>query len=170
MAIFRQKPFKYCVFNTLRILTGIHEYVFAANLNLVAIHSHGWVLADLARSYVILPAVPRASDDVAVHYALPQWASSVQAGVVDGIELAADIGQGNRFALNMELPNRSRRDFICLCCARKRHRLLSLLLRLQAPCTKSPCGHTNLYFLTSIFYRGSGVCATITPFLNSSTI
>src|SRR5882762_11798238 len=134
-------------------LASVHENIFSANLNGVAIHAHRWVLANLAGGHVILPAMPRAGHFVAVHNSLAQRPASMQAGIVDGVELAADICEGNRFALHLKLSDRSRRDFIRFRCSRKRHLVFTLL-------------RYGSYFS----YLGSGVCATITPRLNSSTM
>src|SRR6266436_5675181 len=71
--------------------------------------------------------MPRTSHDVPVHDPLAQRPAPMQAGIVDGIELAAHIGQGNGFALHLKLANRSRRDFIRLCSSRKRHLFITLL-------------------------------------------
>src|SRR5437660_1267612 len=106
-----------------RKLSSVHENVFSANLKTVAIYTHCRVLADLAGGNVVLPAVPRARNDSPVHDPLAQWPTAMQAGIVDGVKLAPHIGQGNRFALHLELSNRSRSDFIGLRCSRKRHRV-----------------------------------------------
>src|SRR4029077_19235630 len=90
-------------------LADIHENVFAANLNGVAIHAHCRVLANLAGGHIVLPAVPWTGYDVPVHHALAQGTAPMQAGIVDGIELAAYIGKGNGFALDLKLADRSRR-------------------------------------------------------------
>src|SRR5256884_9677980 len=82
--------------------------------------------ANLAGGHVVLPAMPRASHYVSVHNALAQWPATMEAGIVDGIELAADICQGNRFALHLKLSSRSRGDFIRLCCSLKRHLVFTL--------------------------------------------
>src|ERR1700694_3477524 len=97
--------------------------------------------------------MPWASHFVSVHNSLAQRPAPMEACIVDGIELAGHICQGNRFALHLKLSDRSRCDFICFRCSRKRH-LVFTLLRYRS------------YFS----YLGSGVCATITPRLNSSTI
>src|SRR6266478_4188993 len=65
--------------------------------------------------------MPRTSQYVSVHNTLAQRPATMETGIVDGIELAADICQSNRFALHLKLSNRSRGDFIRLCCSRKRH-------------------------------------------------
>src|ERR1700674_6206 len=117
-----------CVFSICyNYLAGIHENIFSTNFNGVAIHPHSWVLANLARGHVVLPAMPRASHYVSVHNTLAQWPATMEAGIVDGIELAADICQGNRFALHLKLANLSRRNFIRLCRSRKRHLVFTLL-------------------------------------------
>src|ERR1700687_4060434 len=108
-------------------LACIHENIFSTNFNGVAIHAHSWILANLARGHVVLPAMPRTSQYVSVHNTLAQRPAAMEAGIVDGIELAADICQGYRFALYLKLSNRSPRDFIRLCCSRKRHLVFTLL-------------------------------------------
>src|SRR5882672_2804435 len=106
-------------------LTGVNENIFTADLYAVAIHPHGWVLADFASSYVVLPPMPRAGHHVAVHHSLPQRPAPVQAGIVNGVELTANVRQGDRFALDLELANRSRCNLIRLRSPRKRHLLPS---------------------------------------------
>src|SRR5713101_826006 len=108
-------------------LARIHENVISANLKGVAIHPHRWVLGNLAGGHIVLPAMPRAGHDVPVHDPLAQRPAPMQAGIVDGVELAAHIGKGNGFALHLKLPDRSRRDFVRLCCSRKPHLVFSLL-------------------------------------------
>src|SRR6266566_9930948 len=105
-------------------LAGIHENIFAANVDGIAIHPHRWVLANLAGRHVVLPSMPGTRYDFSVHDSLAQWPTPVQTGIVDSIELAAHIGHRNRFALHLELSNRSRRDFIRLRCSSKRHLVL----------------------------------------------
>ena len=73
--------------------------------------------------------MPRAGHDLPVHDSLAERAPSVQAGIVDGVELATDIGQRNGLALDLKLPDRSRRDFIGLRCSSKRHLVFSLPFR-----------------------------------------
>src|SRR6266700_5030798 len=110
-------------------LASIHENIFAANLEGIAIHPHRWVLANLAGGHLVLPSLPRARSDFSVHDSLAQRPTPVQTGLVDGIELAAHIGHGNRFALHLVLSIRSRRDFIRLRCSSKRHLVFTLLRR-----------------------------------------
>src|ERR1700676_829200 len=56
--------------------------------------------------------MPGAGDGLAVQCALPYGASPVEAGVVDGIELTLNIGDGQRLSIHLELPDRTGRDFI----------------------------------------------------------
>src|SRR5260370_2239382 len=154
-------------------LSGLHKNIFSANLHSVAIHTDRGVLPDLAGGHVVLPSMPRAGHDLPVHDTLTERSAPVEAGIVDGIELATDIGQRNGFALNLKRPDRSRRDFIGLCCSRKRHRFLLSPGSVSVPIASDATGFDFYFaipFLNFAFYRGSGVCATITPFLNSSTI
>src|SRR5260370_28146035 len=102
-------------------LARIHKNVFPTNLHGVAIDPHRGILPDLAGGHVVLPPVPWAGHDLPVHYALAQRPTSVQAGIVDGVELAAYVAERNGLAFNLKLPDRSRRDFVPLCCSRKRH-------------------------------------------------
>jgi len=134
-----------------RKLPGIDENIFSANFHSVAIHPYRRILPNLASGHVVLPPVPRAGHDLSVHDTLAQRASPVQAGIVDGIELATDIGQSNGFALNLKLPDRSRGDLIGLCCSRKRHLLFSLLFRSDSVISvafvlSAPASPTNFYF------------------------
>src|SRR5260370_27596445 len=164
-------------------LVGIHENIFAANFDSITIHSHRGVLANLAGGHVLVPPMPGTRYDFPVHDSLAQRPNPMQTGIVDGIELAAHIGHGNRFALHLELSNRSRRDFIRLRCSRKRHLVFTLLRRrmylanIQISAGSAASTRHEALFLTPFTslisfasYFGSGVCATITPFLNSSTI
>src|SRR6266852_444455 len=154
-------------------LTGVNENIFTPDFYAVAIHPYGWVLADFACRYIVLPPVPRAGHHVAVHHSLPQRPAPVQAGIVDGVELAANVRQGNRLALDLELSNRSWSKLIRLRCPRKRHCPFSLPLLLCALCALcvkfllplSP-GHASFTSFTSfVSYLGAGLCATITPCL-----
>jgi hypothetical protein len=81
-------------------LTGVNENIFTPDFYAVAIHAHGRVLADFACRYIVLPPMPRAGHHVAVHYSLPQRAASVQAGIVNGVELTPNVRQGDRLALD----------------------------------------------------------------------
>src|SRR5713101_7796753 len=108
-------------------LDCIDENVFSTNLQGVAVHPYGWILANLAGGHVILPAMPRASHFVSVHNTLAERPAAMHAGIVDGVELSAHIGQGNRLALHLKLSDRSRRDLVRFRCARKCHLVFSLL-------------------------------------------
>src|SRR5712664_2521648 len=108
-------------------LPRIYKNIFPPNLYSIAIHSHRGILPDLAGGHVVLPPVPRAGHNLSVHYTLAQRPPSVQASIIDGVELAAYVGQRYGFALDLKLPDRSRRDFIRLCCSRKRHLVFTLL-------------------------------------------
>ena len=126
MSIFRQNKSNWFIFNILTVAIGVHKNVFPANLDAVAINTHSRVLADLTRGDVVLPPMPRAGNYVLVHDPLAQRPAPVQAGIIDGIELAPHVGQSNRFALYLELSDRSRRDFVRFRCSRKRHLRLPL--------------------------------------------
>src|SRR6266436_9045288 len=104
---------------------GFNENIFTADFYAVAIHPHGWILADFASSYIVLPPMPGARHYVPIHYSLAQRPPAVQAGIVDCIVLTANVRQGDRLALYLELPDRSRSNLIRLCSPRKRHRLFS---------------------------------------------
>src|SRR5712691_1505733 len=69
--------------------------------------------------------MPRAGHHVAVHNSLAKRPPAVQAGIVDGIELATNVRQGDRFTLDLELPDRPRSNLIRLRGPRKRHCILS---------------------------------------------
>src|SRR6266403_1466814 len=106
-------------------LTGVNENILTTDFYAVAIHPHGRVLADFACRYIVLPPMPRAGHHVAVHYSLAQRPAPVQAGIVDGVELAVNVCQGDRFAFDLELSNRSQSNLIRLRSPRKRHLLPS---------------------------------------------
>src|SRR6266568_5654497 len=140
-------------------LAGIHKNILAPHLDFVAIHSHSWVLLDLPRSDVILPAMPRAGHHRSVQDSLSQRPAPMQASVVNRVVFPPHIRQGYGFAFHLEFPDRSWRDLIRLSRPHERHRLLFPPSRV----------FSAFCFLLSA-YLGSGVCATITPFLKSSTI
>src|SRR5258708_7730533 len=121
--------------------------------------------------------MPRESDFVSVHDSLAERPAAMHAGIVDGVKLAAHIGEGNRFALHLKLSDRSRRDLVRFRCARKCHLVFSLFFPTDSVNSVAFVLNAQaarlisiFYFPFSISYRGSGVCATITPRLNSSTI
>src|SRR6266849_10293909 len=68
--------------------------------------------------------MPGAGHHTAIHNPLPERPAPMQAGVVDCVEFAPHIGNRNRLAFHVKLPDRSRRDFIRLRCPRKRHPFL----------------------------------------------
>src|SRR5712664_2677640 len=116
-------------------LPRIYKNIFPPNLYSIAIHSHRGILPNLAGGHVVLPPVPRAGHNLSVHYTLAQRTPSVQAGIVDGVELATYVGQRNGFALDLKLPDSSRTDLIRLRSSRKRHVVFSLLVKsLRPPC------------------------------------
>src|SRR5437899_10863046 len=83
--------------------------------------------------------MPGARHDVAVHQPLAECSAPVQAGIVNGVELTANVRQGDRFALDLELSNRSLTNLIRLRGPRKRHDPFSLpflLCALYALCVK----------------------------------
>src|SRR2546430_11072036 len=63
----------------------------------------------------------------------------MQTGIVDGIELAAYICQGNCFALDLKLSDRSGRDFIPLRRSRKRHLSSLSCFPLSPRCPRPRC-------------------------------
>src|SRR5712691_1356918 len=89
----------------------LDEDVFPSDLQRVAIYAHGWIPYDLPRGHVVLPAVPRAGDDISFQEALPERPTTVQTGVVDGVKHPSHVGEGNRLALHLELPDRARGNF-----------------------------------------------------------
>src|SRR5260221_12668240 len=104
---------------------GFNENIFTADFYAVAIHPHGWILADFASSYIVLPPMPGARHYVPIHYSLAQRPPAWQPGIADGIVLTTNVRQGDRLALSLEIPNRSRRNLIRLCTPRKPPRLPS---------------------------------------------
>src|SRR6266481_9826842 len=93
-------------------LAHVDENILPADLQGIVIHAHRRVLADFAGGHVVLPAVPGTSHYRSIHDSLSQGPTPVQTGIVDGVELAPNIGQGDGLALYLEFPDRSRRDFI----------------------------------------------------------
>src|SRR5712692_5711833 len=61
-----------------------------------------------------LPAVPRASDDIGFELALAKRAAAVQAGIVNRVEFAVHVGDGNRRAVHLELADGPGGDFVRL--------------------------------------------------------
>jgi hypothetical protein len=114
------------IFLRIEGLRGVYENIFSPDLHAVAIHTHGRVLADFARGYVVLPAMPWARHDVAVHNSLTEGPSPVETRIVNGTVLAANIRQGDRLALYLELPDRSWSNLIRLRSSRKRHQFFPL--------------------------------------------
>jgi hypothetical protein len=96
----------------LRSLKTIYEYVFASDLNRVALNSHTGIHGELSGRYVILPAVPGASNHFVVEFAFPERAAAMQTRAVDGVKLAADIGERDRFPLDREFSDHSSGDFV----------------------------------------------------------
>src|SRR5260370_23704370 len=135
-------------------LASIHENILSANLEGVAIYPHRRILADLAGSHIVLPAVPRASHDVPIHDPFAQRPTPMEASIVDGIELAAHIGQSNCFALHLKLADRSRRDFIRLCCSCKPHLVVSFLfpISVSLPSVSSVLNSFFSFFLSILAY------------------
>jgi len=84
---------------------NVHEKVLAANFRGVAIDPDRRILQHLPSGYVVLPAMPRAGDHVALQRALPEWASAMQAEIIDCVKFAADIGNSHRFTFNVEFPH-----------------------------------------------------------------
>src|SRR6266481_3502025 len=151
MGTFRQISLNVVLSMFYRNLSRIHKNIFPTNLYSIAIHPHRGILPDLTGGHVVLPPVPWAGHYLAVHDALAQRPPSVQASIIDGVELATHVGQRYGFALDLKLPDRSRRDFIRLCCSRKRHlvftllRYGSLLLSLQLDRALAPLQFLFLY-------------------------
>jgi hypothetical protein len=53
----------------------------------------------------------------------------MQTGIIDRIEFAIDIGDGDSFAFHMKFPDRSRGDLVRLRSPHRRHLCLSSPLR-----------------------------------------
>src|SRR6267378_2921388 len=135
MGTFRQISLNVVLSMFYRNLSRIHKNIFPTNLYSIAIHPHRGILPDLTGGHVVLPPVPWAGHNLCVHDALAQRSAPVQAGIVDGVELATHVGQRNGFALDLKLPDSSRTDLIRLRSSRKRHVVFSLLVKSLCP----PC-------------------------------
>jgi hypothetical protein len=83
----------------------IHENFLAPDFRGVAGDSHAWVLEELSGGYVILPAVPRTSDNRALERPLAERTSPVQASIIDSKELAGDVRKRKHFAPHLEFVN-----------------------------------------------------------------
>lgn len=92
----------------------VDENVAVAQFNGVTIDARIWLLGQLARSYIILPAVPRASHELAVQVTFAERAAVVQAYTIDCKQLTVDIGDSYRLAGHLKLANLSLRNFVLL--------------------------------------------------------
>src|SRR6266851_2996728 len=63
-------------------LTAVHKDIFAADFERIGLHSDRGVRGYFAGGHVVLPAVPRAGDNIGFELALAQWAAAMQAGIV----------------------------------------------------------------------------------------
>jgi hypothetical protein len=93
------------VFNKMRPSASINKNVFPPNFDWIAINPHSGVLLYLPRRDIILPAVPGARYKITLHDSLAKWSSSVQAGIVDGKELTAKIGQRNSLPFHLKFAD-----------------------------------------------------------------
>ena len=110
-----------------RLGTDIDEYVLAADFGGVAVHSGCRILDDFAAGHVITPAVPGANQGLTLQWALAEGPTPVKAGVVDGVEFAVDVGQGDGLALHLQFPHGSRGYFVNFYCAYESHSGYSVL-------------------------------------------
>jgi hypothetical protein len=99
----------------------IYEDLIAANFDRVAGRSDGRVRYHVTGSHVELPAMPGAGDDLAVEFPFTQGASPMHAYVIDGKELAFDIGYRDRRSTHLEFVNGAWRNLACLGCTDECH-------------------------------------------------
>lgn len=85
-------------------------------LDLYRISSHGKRTRDnLSRCHVELIAMPRTSDYRSVDPSLSQWPAAMRADVVQGVEGAVDVEEGNRFPSHLDNLARAARYLIDFC-------------------------------------------------------
>ena len=106
-------------------LAYVYENIVAADFDLIAVNADTRIHRQLAVGDVILPTVPRAGNNLAVHLTGAERAATVQAGVIDGVEGSVNIGEGDGFAFHGEFPDVAGGNFVFACGAEKWHSVSS---------------------------------------------
>jgi len=109
------------IFCYLRRLTKAYKDFLAANFNCVATYSGIGILHRFSRCHIELPAMPRASDHLALQLPFSQRAAAVQAGAADRVHCPRDVGQCDCLPLHLHFLDRPRRNFSKCCCPLKSH-------------------------------------------------
>src|SRR5215469_7015770 len=94
-----------------RASTYVDKNVVAAYLDRVAFDAHCGVGYQLAAADVVLPAVPGTRHHVAFQIPFRQRASAMETYIIDSADLAADVGDCQYLALELELAHRAFRHF-----------------------------------------------------------
>ncbi len=93
------------------LLGEFDEEVVAADFDAEAGDAYGGVQYGLPCGDIELPAVPGAGDLLPVEDALPKRATPVKACVINGIEGAADVGDGYCVTVQLEFLDLAGSDF-----------------------------------------------------------
>ena len=78
-------------------LTHIHEDFVAAHFDWIGVNAERWAGDDLAGGDVVLPAVPRARDHVALEFAFSQGPGLVSAYTTEAQNLPATLATATGF-------------------------------------------------------------------------
>jgi hypothetical protein len=73
------------------LFSCIYPYIFASDFDRVARHGDRWVGEKFATGHVVLPAVPGTYDRRAFEFTLAERAASMEAYIVDSVELTFNI-------------------------------------------------------------------------------
>jgi hypothetical protein len=103
-------------------LTDVYKDLISPQFNSIALHSIGRLLRQPAGGDVILPAVPRAGNGIALELAFTQWPSVMEAYAIDCKELTVNIGYGNGNSVHTEFSDLARRNVVSFRRALKWHR------------------------------------------------
>ena len=102
-------------------LSHVHKYVVATNLYRVTIHAYSRALHHFAGGNVVLPGMPRTSNDGAFELAFTEWAALVCAYAIDSMELTGDIGDRDRLPGDLKLVDFPGRNVVLSCGTHKSH-------------------------------------------------
>jgi hypothetical protein len=86
-------------------LAQVDVNLVIAKLDRVTVNAAGRFLNQLAGGYIVLPAMPRATDNWAFQVALAERPAVMKAYAIDGKELTVNISDGDRFAVHLELAD-----------------------------------------------------------------
>src|ERR1700730_8502187 len=102
-------------------LAGVHPKVVAAHFDYVGFDAYRLIHHQLTGGYVILPAVPGTRNRDSMEFSLPQRSSPVQASVMDGVELVANVRYSQSQAINLKFADGPCGDVVFPCGAHKGH-------------------------------------------------